>query len=353
MRFRYIAACLVEGLQSPADGFISLYSNEAEGKKVFLSGNTHENWNHIDTVHTIANITLKSMFQGGIFDLSQLKSYVTATTEERVRRYGPAAAFLIVEASYADETGRIGTIGQSDQREFCLALPNGFMGEVEARHRAFLEKSQALLSFVIPSVAGLQFAGKCVVADHPSGKPLYVMTFGMNARPSISKPIPTDGPELFARLFQDSVALEYFQTAFRLAAGSTSNARDNLRAFLFAFTALDSFLSRFFKKYKQRLLQHRKDSLSPAIQTYVEEIEQRRETQGPTEEDYPLAYKFAVIASYLGFNDLGMTADEFDNVARHRNAIAHGYDFDEASLPTAEARTLLGELARLHLGVSN
>jgi hypothetical protein len=241
MRFRYIAACLVEGLQSPADGFISLYSNEAEGKKVFLSGNTHENWNHIDTVHTIANITLKSMFQGGIFDLSQLKSYVTATTEERVRRYGPAAAFLIVEASYADETGRIGTIGQSDQREFCLALPNGFMGEVEARHRAFLEKSQALLSFVIPSVAGLQFAGKCVVADHPSGKPLYVMTFGMNARPSISKPIPTDGPELFARLFQDSVALEYFQTAFRLAAGSTSNARDNLRAFLFAFTALDSF----------------------------------------------------------------------------------------------------------------
>lgn len=256
----------------------------------------------------------------------------------------------MVEASHEEEAGRIGTIGQSEQREFCLALPNGFMGEVEARHKVFLEQSQALLSFVIPSVTGLQPAGKCIVADHPSGKPLYVLTFGMTARPSVLKPMLANGPELFATLFQHSADLEYFQTAFRLSAGSTSNARDNLRAFLFAFTALDSFLSRFFKKYKQRLLHHRKDSLSPAIQTYVEEIEQRREKQGRTEDDYPLAYKFAVIASYLGFNNLDKTADEFDNVTRHRNAIAHGYDFNEASLPTTEARTLLGELVRLHLG---
>jgi hypothetical protein len=39
--------------------------------------------------------------------------------------------------------------------------------------------------------------------------------------------------------------LETFQTTFRLLAGSASNARDNLRAFLFAFTALEVFVGKF------------------------------------------------------------------------------------------------------------
>jgi hypothetical protein len=62
------------------------------------------------------------------------------------------------------------------------------------------------------------------MADHPSGKPLYVLSFGMTARGSVSSPIPADGPELFATLFQHSAELENFQTAFRLFAGSASNA---------------------------------------------------------------------------------------------------------------------------------
>jgi hypothetical protein len=64
LTFRYIGACLVEGLQRPANGPLLLYSNATQGKKIFLTGHTHEGLRHIDTVRTIANITLTIMLQG-------------------------------------------------------------------------------------------------------------------------------------------------------------------------------------------------------------------------------------------------------------------------------------------------
>ena len=61
--FRFIAAYLVEGLQSPADGPLLLFSDAKQGKKVFLTGYTHDGLNDIDSVHTIG-IALTAMFHG-------------------------------------------------------------------------------------------------------------------------------------------------------------------------------------------------------------------------------------------------------------------------------------------------
>jgi hypothetical protein len=105
----------------------------------------------------------------------------------------------------------------------------------------------------------------------------------------------------------------------KLSADSISHRRDNLRAFSFAFTALDAFLRDFFKQHKQALLQHRKVGLSPAVQKDAKAIEERREQQGRTKDDYPIAYKFALSVSYLGFQNLDQTVDEFGEPTRtHR-----------------------------------
>jgi hypothetical protein len=137
LKFRYIAASLVEGIQSPADCPLPLYSDPSQGKNVLLTGNTHESLRHIDTVHTIANITLTAMFQGKTWDLNEFASHVAATSGDRVRRYGASASFLVVEASHEEDGARIGPIGQSDDREYCLAIANGFRDEVETRHKTF------------------------------------------------------------------------------------------------------------------------------------------------------------------------------------------------------------------------
>jgi hypothetical protein len=356
LKFRYIAAYLVDGLQTPSDSTRLVYSNDSSGKKVYLTDPSHEIWNHIDTVQTIAHVTLSMMFQGKTWDLTRFREHVSATAQERKQRYGTVSAFMILEASHEEKASRIMPIGESAERDFCLALPNGFRDEVEERHKTFLQQAQSFLYFAIPSVSGLQMVGSCILADHPGGKSLYVLTGSFSARPSILRPFPTtleDGPELLVSLFDHSVELEAYQTTFKLFAGSATNVRDNLRAFLFAFTALEAFLSRFFKRNKQTLSQHRSLALSSEIRDYVEAIEKRRKDQGRTEDDYPIAYKFALIGSYLSFDKLAETMDDFDNAATERNAVAHGLDLDEAKLPTEKVWALLGRVVRHYIALKD
>jgi hypothetical protein len=350
LKFRYIAAYLVEGLQSPAGGPLVLFSDTEQGKKISLTGHAHEGLHHIDTTVTIANLILNAMFQNGILDLGQVGKHLPQATQDRLRRYGANTAYLVVEATHEEEAANIGTIGQSDQRDFCLALPNGYKDKVRERHKQFVGRAQALLSYVVSGVTGLQTVGDCIVADHPSGKPLYVMTFSMSADPTLLKPIPEDSFEGFAEFFTGATESLTLNTTIRRSADSILNRKDNLRAFLFAFTALESFLRDFFKQHKQALLQHRSAGLSPAVEAYVKDMEERREKEGRTKDDYPIAYKFALIASFLRFQKLDQTVDDFGEVTKkHRIAIAHGFDFDEAALPTAQARAWLSELVRLYL----
>jgi hypothetical protein len=96
---------------------------------------------------------------------------------------------LFVEASHEEDGARVGPNGLSDERDFCLAVPNGFRDEVEDSHRSFIERSKASLSFGVPNVVGLLDAGSCIVGNHPSGKPFYILTSSMSVRLTLSVPI--------------------------------------------------------------------------------------------------------------------------------------------------------------------
>jgi hypothetical protein len=281
LRFRYIAAYFVNGLQCPTTGPVLVFSDAAQGKKLLLTDYSHENLRHIDTKVSIANLILNASFQAKTLDLGEVKNQSPKEQEDRIRRYGQRAAYLLVEASHEQEASAIGQIGESDKREFCLALPNGFVQATRERHKLFIDQAQAFLCFSMPNVSGFEEVGQCVVASHPSGKPLYVLSFGMGTpRLSVLSAVPTDGPKQFADLFQHSSKLAPFQSAFRLAAGSASNARDELRAFLFAFTALEVFINKVFSDHKQRLLAYRKGDLPSGLESHVAEIEQRMREQG-------------------------------------------------------------------------
>jgi hypothetical protein len=325
-----------------------LYSNEAKDKKLSLTGHSHADWNHIDFVQTLGQRLLDSALGGVHFDPNDFTSYRSATDEDRVRRYGDKSAFLVVEASHVEDGARIGPIRQSDKRDFCLAWPDGFMDEVKARHKTFLDQSQAFLTFAMPSVSGFERVGSCIVADHPSGKPLYVLNASVSGRASVMKPIPADGPELFATLFRHSVGSEHFQTVFRLSAGSALNARDDLRAFLFAFIALEVFVGKFSDQYSTQLDRLTEKGHSPKIHAHLERLRK-------DEKENVLSYKFARVSSYLALDNLDEIIDEFDRANRSRNDIVHGKLFDEAALPIAKVRNWLGELVRLrtaHLDAS-
>jgi hypothetical protein len=117
----------VEGLQCPTAGLLLLFVDVAQGKKVLLTDYSHEDLQHIDIKVTIANFILNATFRGQAQDFGQIKNHAPAEQQERVRRYGKAAAYLVVEASHEQEASAIGQIGEADDRDYCLALPNGFV----------------------------------------------------------------------------------------------------------------------------------------------------------------------------------------------------------------------------------
>jgi hypothetical protein len=341
---RYITAYLVEGLQTPKKDPLELYS--APGKKVFLAGNDHEDWNHIDTVLTIANITLTMMLQGRVWDLSDFASHISTTRQERISRYGPKPAFLFVEASHQEDGARIGPVGISDQRDFCLALPNGFRDEVEQRHQSFIDRSKAALSFGMPSVVGLLGAGSCILANHPSGKPLYILTSSISVTPTLSAPVDATSLEGLEAFFEDIESLNV-ESVMKLAADSISNRRDNLRAFLSGYTSLEGFVGTFFSNREERLHRLNKADLTANIHSFVEGVRKEKSKTGST--DYSLRYRFALVASYLSVDNPDNALADFDDAKCYRNKIAHGKPYTETDLPTGKVHKLLGELVRLSI----
>jgi hypothetical protein len=303
LTFRHIEAYLVEGLQAPTDGAKQIYSDKTVGKKVYLTDRSDDIWSYFDTAQSLAYSIVTTIVGIQAFSCTAIAERLAETAKERLQKFNDQSAFLIVEAAYATEGARLGIAGKSVWGNFGLALPIGFREEVEISHKPFFEQAQSFLYFAFPSISGLAPTGNCIVADHPKGYPLYVLTSSASGRITVSAPMPADpadGFELLEALFQHSGKLQNFQPTFRLFAGSATNVRDNFRAFLFAFTALEAFLSRFFKNHRQRLLEHRQSALAREIERYIEEIEQRRKDQGRTEDDFPIAYKFALVASYLG-----------------------------------------------------
>ena len=283
------------------------------------------------------------MFHGETWDPNQFGPYLAETQQNRIRRYGDNAAFLVVGASHEAAAASIGTIGQSEDRDYCLAITNGFKDAARERHKHFLDQSQTFLSFAMPSVTGFKVTtGSCIVADHPSGKSLYVLSASMIGRLSVSSPIPENGTEQFATLFQHSAELE----ASRQCSGFPP-ARHQMPGDNFGRSCSHSPHWRFSWASASTGTQTQLEGLterdhSPKIHTYLERLRQCKE-------EHVLSYKFALIASFWSLDNLDETITKFDQAKKCRNDIVHGDPFDEAALPIAKVRNWLGELVRLHL----
>jgi hypothetical protein len=190
---------------------------------------------------------------------------------------------------------------------FVLLLPNGFRGEVEQRHQSFVDRSKALLSFGMPSVLGILGAGSCILANHPSGKPLYILTASISATPTLSSPLDATSLEGLQAFFADTETLNV-ESVMKLSADSISNRRDNLRAFLSGYTSLEGFVGTFFSEHEERLHRLNKDDLTAKIQAFVEKVRKEKSETGST--DYSLRYRLALVVSYLSFDNPVQVATE-------------------------------------------
>jgi hypothetical protein len=84
----------------------------------------------------------ESVIYGETGDPIKLGPHLAETQQDRSRRYGDNAAFLVLEASHEADAASIGTIGQSEDRDYCLAIANGFKDTTREKHKHFLDQPQ-------------------------------------------------------------------------------------------------------------------------------------------------------------------------------------------------------------------
>lgn len=151
LAFRYIQAYLIEGLQAPRGGAKEVYSDEALGKKVFLTDRSAAIWDHFDRAQSLAYSIVTTIVGIGTLDANSVSARLSEAREERLRKFNVQSAFLVIEAAYLTRGERLGLAGRSVWGNFGLALPNGFREEVEAKHKPFFQQAQSFLYFAFPS----------------------------------------------------------------------------------------------------------------------------------------------------------------------------------------------------------
>jgi hypothetical protein len=345
MKFRYLSAYAVTGLIPPKNGELyTLLSDAGQGKSAWLAGPSHPVLHQIIRAETIGILAFDKAFKGTSFD--ELENRFLTRKNDWFRQF-ENSAFLILEAYHDEDATNLGQITEPANHNFCLTYISRFADEFEAKHSSFSAVAQALLSFAFPNVAGSSLVRSCNIGNY-NGKDLHVIRFSVGV-PTVSTSITQEGVEALTKMFACWSNLTLSQTVFRLYADSLSDPADNLRAFLFAFTALEVFLKSRFSKQKERLCGPVRHSVFGKTQSYVERIERNLRDTGHTG-DFPLAYNFALIAADLGLGKLDDRLDEFDLAQESRNAIVHGRKFVEAQLPIVKVRTLLGDLILLSVG---
>lgn len=132
-----------------------------------------------------------------------------------------------------------------------------------------------------------------------------------------------------------------FERVCRLLIQAAIECDDNLRSFLFAWTALEIFINKIFKEYKPKFLETYKVNQLPSLnQKLFDRLE---------EDECSIQDRFIVISSLLSQEDAEEDLDKFRSVKKVRNDLVHGEDIDEDSLPTPSVVSLLRKYLKLHL----
>jgi hypothetical protein len=212
----------------------------------------------------------------------------------------------------------------------------------KALRAAFAGLSLALPDHVTDSMVPV---GTIAFAIEPTtGRLLYNM--GIKASGSVTSSIhleehAAERAGVIAQALQDSDEL---QDCVRLLSQSSEGHRDQLMAFLSAWTALELFVQRVFKSTYEPDLHCLFQTAAPASAGRF--VERMREVM---KDKYNIRDKFVAVASAL--DDAGAESDltRFEQIKKRRDDLAHTMKGDLTELPVDATRDLLRKYLRLHL----
>jgi hypothetical protein len=129
-----------------------------------------------------------------------------------------------------------------------------------------------------------------------------------------------------------------------LFAQSLDTQTDRFRTFIFSWTALEILVSKVFGHYERSFIDALIGESSMAgAKEYFERVTKEMKSR------YRLVDKFSVFATILAGEDGLADIEKIKRIKRIRDAVFHGEDVPDSSLPTDELQELVGRYLYKHL----
>lgn len=131
---------------------------------------------------------------------------------------------------------------------------------------------------------------------------------------------------------------------YRLLSQAIDSNNDNLKSFIYSWTALEILINKIFNVYEKEFLNFlAKSSKLNASRFFICRISEIMKDK------YKLHDKFVIITSFFKDEEAEIMSEQFKNVKKYRDKMFHGEDIEEATLPTDDVIKIIKIYLKAHI----
>jgi hypothetical protein len=182
-----------------------------------------------------------------------------------------------------------------------------------------------------------------VVFYRDDGKKVFAMALNASGSATVATSFPNGAAEAVGKTFGIMASLDDLIRVLKLFTASLESAEDRLRSFQAGWAALEIFVNKVFAQYEEEFFTElESDDLPKAHSSYIARI------RTVMKDKYRLTDRFSLIASRLAPEHADKDVDRFTAAKKSRDALAHGQNEDEATLPVDTLQELLKRYLERH-----
>jgi hypothetical protein len=341
MTFKYLSAYKVQGVSTRStDPDILLLDRPDLGMKATLTWEVDRHLHPRDRYLALATLMLTGQLNADDVD-EILNADVEEIRSDRVRRLGADGAVVI-------EIEGVVEIDQEPMRKFEQFDLYNEVVDKEGIREQFKQDITAFISALSIASGGTFRTDKLADGIHlvnTEGRIAYSVSVSADPVTAyVARAIdsPTiEGTRRYSDLLIGNQDLEKVSTLF---AQSLETQTDRFRKFIFVWTALEILVSKVFGHYERSFIDALIGESSMAgAKEYFERVTEVMKSR------YRLVDKFSVFATILAGEDGLADIEKIKRIKRIRDAVFHGEDVPDSSLPTDELQELVGRYLHKHL----
>jgi len=342
MRFVHITVHEVLGTIGPDEGETVLLDDPDSGIWACLTKDPNQHCEDSDQSLAISMMLLRGVTGDGpegSFGKRLAKETEMIRAEREPRKKGRTYLVLRREGEIEDWEPH----AEREVDEFVLRLNGAPRMQIREVSRSIFSALVLSLALVVEHPLKIDRYCDSVVFNRDDGKKVFAMVLDASGSVTVATSFPNRAAEAVGKMFRIMARLNDLTRVLKLFTASLESAEDRLRSFQAGWAALEIFVNKVFSQYEEEFFTElESDDLPKAHSSYITRI------RTVMNDKYRLTDRFSLIASRLAPEHADEDVDRFIAAKKSRDALAHGQNEDEASLPVDTVQELLKRYLERH-----